>query len=117
MANLLRIKDIAESKGISVRELAERVGIKENQVHVMCRTNSTKIDTLEKIAQALGVSVSLFFDDTLTSIRIEGDNNQYNSNGAHGNVNGDCAVLTERVKHLEALLAEKERLISVLMNK
>ncbi len=47
MANLQKIKDIAERKKISIRELAERVGLKENQIHVMCRTNSTKIDTLE----------------------------------------------------------------------
>ena len=66
MANLQRIKDLAETRKISIRELADRVGVKENQIHVMCRTNSTKIDTLEKIAHELGVPAAYFFDDEIT---------------------------------------------------
>lgn len=66
MANLQRIKDLAESRKISIRDLADRVGVKENQIHVMCRTNSTKIDTLEKIAHELGVPTAYFFDDEIT---------------------------------------------------
>ena len=53
-----------------------------------------------------------------------GDNSDGNvaigSHNSVGNVTtnaGDTAVLEERVKSLEALLAEKERLIKVLMNK
>ena len=66
MANLQRIKDLAETRKISIRELADRVGVKENQIHVMCRTNSTKIETLEKIAHELGVPAAYFFDDEIT---------------------------------------------------
>lgn len=112
MANLQIIKDIAERKSMSIRELAERVGIKENQIHVMCRTNSTKIDTLEKIAKVLEVPISEFFDNA-PAISVPGNHNQVNGHGAHGNINGNDAVLAERVKALEALLAEKERLIKV----
>lgn len=131
MANLQKIKDIAEKKKISIRELADRVGLKENQIHVMCRTNSTKIDTLEKIANELGVSVSCFFDDDVTiTERYEqhGDRNLQ----AHQidklemvNRSGDssctldkdgcsAAVLAERVKALETLLAEKDERIAEL---
>lgn len=66
MANLQKIKDLAETRKISIRELADRVGVKENQIHVMCRTNSTKIDTLEKIAHELGVPTAYFFNDEIT---------------------------------------------------
>lgn len=72
MANLQRIKNLAEERNISIRELAERVGLKENQIHVMCRTNSTKIDTLEKIAAELHVSILEFFDKEETTIRQAG---------------------------------------------
>ena len=117
MANLQRVKDIAERRRISIRELADRVGVKENQIHVMCRTNSTKIDTLEKIAQVLDVSISAFFEDAPNLKNyIEGDNNQLNEQGAHGNINGGDAdgVLLERIKSLEALVKEKDERINDL---
>ena len=63
MANLQKIKDLADKRQMSIRELAEKVGLRENQLHVICRTNSTKIDTLEKIAHALHAPISCFFDD------------------------------------------------------
>lgn len=131
MANLQKIKDLAEKQNISIRMLAERVGLKENQIHVMCRNNSTKIDTLEKIAKELGVSVSYFFDEEECTNRptvlnertvgerakyVEGNNNQLNEAGAHDNTltaSAD-AVLTERVKSLEALVAEKNERITEL---
>ena len=113
MANLQRIKDLAEKREISIRDLAERVGLKENQIHVMCRTNSTKIDTLERIAQVLNVHVSEFFDDSQASQhRIEGNNNQLNEKGAHGNINGGSnPVLQERIKSLQELMKEKDKRI------
>lgn len=130
MANLQKIKDIAEKKKISIRELADKVGLKENQIHVMCRTNSTKIDTLEKIANELGVSVSYFFDDDVTiTERYEqhGDHNlqahqidklemvDRRSDSSCSDKDGcSAAVLAERVKALETLLAEKNERIAEL---
>lgn len=115
MANLFIIKDLAEKKNMSIRELADRVGIKENQIHVMCRTNSTKIDTLERIAAELDAPISVFFDDT-AAVAVSGNNNQVNGHGAHGNINGavDSAVLAERVKSLEILIREKNERITEL---
>ena len=115
MANLQIIKDIAERRKISIRELAERVGVKENQIHVMCRTNSTKIDTLEKIAHALDVSVVVFFDDAEVKkeIHTEGDFSPASDGGDISMLVGD-AVLAERVKSLETLVAEKNERISEL---
>lgn len=43
------------------------------------------------------------------SIAVSGNNN------SHVVAGGDTALLQERIKHLEELLAEKERLIQVLM--
>ncbi len=66
MVNLQKIKELAELRELSIRELADKVGLKENQIHVMCRTNSTKIDTLEKIADVLCVPISYFFEERIT---------------------------------------------------
>lgn len=48
---------------MTLRELAYRVGLKENQIHVLCRTNTTKIETLEKISHALNVPMSIFLNN------------------------------------------------------
>ena len=45
-------------------------------------------------------------------------NGSFSPASMNGNVSvGADAILAERVKHLEELLAEKERLISVLMER
>lgn len=118
MANLQLIKYFAEKRGISIRDLAEKIGIKENQIHVMCRTNSTRIDTLEKIAHVLNISISEFFDDF--SIEkgniINGNYDQLNAKCAHNNQNmiGSMGILEERIKYLEALNTEKDARITEL---
>lgn len=131
MANLQLIKDLAEKRKISVRDLAERVGLKENQIHVMCRSNSTKIDTLEKIARVLDVPISYFFDEDITiTERYEqnGDHNlqahridkyvavdrRGNSKGAGDESECSVAVLQERIRSLEAIIAEKNERIAEL---
>ena len=55
-------------------------------------------------------------DKELNTVKVSGKHNQVNGSGAHDNINGNAtenAVLQERVKSLESLLAEKERLIKV----
>lgn len=63
MINLQIIKDIAEQKNIPMATIASELGITPQALSKLMRNNSTKIDTLEKIAQILKVSVTVFFDD------------------------------------------------------
>lgn len=123
MANLQAIKDLAERKNISIRELAEKVGLKENQIHVMCRTNSTKIDTLEKIAKALGVSVSYFFDEAV-KLDVREAGRDYVEKGKiehNGNEQTGCtsieADLREQIAQLKSQLADKDRIIKLMEEK
>lgn len=124
MANLQLIKTIAEKKNIPITQLAECVGISEQQIHLMVRKNSTKIDTLEKIARALQVSVTVFFDEE-NAITID-DHSAYAETGGHAQAydmrgslaqtpDKDVATLKAEVAHLNALLAEKERFIKHLL--
>lgn len=123
MANLQAIKDLAEQKNISIRELADKVGLKENQIHVMCRTNSTKIDTLEKIAKALGVSVSYFFDEAV-KLNIREAGRDYVEKGKiehNGNEQAGCASieadLRDQIAQLKSQLADKDRIIKLMEEK
>lgn len=70
MANLTVIKDLCNNKGISIRALSLKIGISHVGLYKIIRTNSTKVETLEKIAEALNVPIILFFDNTNNSVKI-----------------------------------------------
>ncbi len=57
-----KIKDLSSEKNISLKHLAVKIGLSEQGLHSSIRNETLKIDTLEKIASALGVSVCDFFD-------------------------------------------------------
>jgi len=63
MANLLKIKEIALEKNISLKDIANYVGITQTGLSKIMRENSTKTTTLEKIALKLKVPVSVFFEE------------------------------------------------------
>lgn len=122
MPNLHKIKDIAEVQGMSIRALADAVGIKENQIHVMVRTNSTKIETLEKIAKALHVPITVFFNESVEdkSQLLVGNGQQMGGGGlqTQGTLNSEehdeVIRLREENKYLKELMADKNERISEL---
>lgn len=62
MANLQIIKDLAARKNVTLDSLAKAVEISPQALSKLMRENSTKIETLEKIASVLGVSPAIFFE-------------------------------------------------------
>lgn len=90
------------------------------------RRSKPSVDMITKIVVALNVDARWLLtgeEDEMHNNVSVGDNSDGNvaigSHNSVGNVTtnaGDTAVLEERVKSLEALLAEKERLIKVLMD-
>ncbi|MGM9759299.1 MAG: helix-turn-helix domain-containing protein [Parabacteroides sp.] len=116
MANLLRIKEIAKEKNISLESLAKEAGITPQALHKLIRENSTRIDTLETIANILNVSVTRFFDET-HSINVG-----HSINGDNDSINGDINFV-ENIKGLkkeielkDQIIEEKERLIKFLLS-
>ena len=63
MANLNKIRALCETKKIHITELAKKCGITPQSVHDAINRNSTKTEYLEKMAEALGVPISYFFDE------------------------------------------------------
>ncbi len=63
MANLQLISDLAEKKNITIDQIASAVGLKRGAIYKLISENSTKIETLEKIAAFLQVPTGIFFDD------------------------------------------------------
>lgn len=59
----LRIKELSKQKGVALNLLAEKVGISATSLScIITGKQKPSLDTLEKIASALGVSVSELFD-------------------------------------------------------
>lgn len=128
-----RIKAILEYYHLSVNEFVAQTKVKTGQAVYDLLSGKTK-----SISQSMEDKILSCFQDidrvwlltgegemlVNSGISIDGSHNQINGHGAHGNFNGceSSAILSERVKSLEtliaekeALLAEKERLIKVLM--
>ncbi|MCL1868423.1 MAG: helix-turn-helix domain-containing protein [Paludibacter sp.] len=115
MANLFKIKILAKERNIFIRALANAVGITEQGLQLLIRENSTKIDTLEKIASVLNVPISVFFDENNT---INQKSDSKNAVDIYSNASNSSSITSyiEKISHLEQLLTEKEKQI-ILLNK
>lgn len=96
MANLILIRDLCEARKMTIRELAERIGRNESTLQAAIRKGTTNSTTIELIAKELRVPAGYFFDGW------------EDSNNVH--------ELKKENEHLRALLAEKERTISILIS-
>ena len=80
------------------------------------RRSKPSVDMVAKIVTALDVNARWLLTGegaSTTNTKVE-TNGDFSPASVHGNVSvGSDAVLAERIKSLEALLAEKERLIKV----
>lgn len=61
MADLSIIKPLLKERGIKIKDFCDDLGLTEQGFAKLIRANSTKIETLELIAQKLDVPVSIFF--------------------------------------------------------
>jgi len=61
MADLTIIRDVCKEQGITLKKLAEKLSISEPGLQRIIKSNSTKIETLEKIAEILDIQLSEFF--------------------------------------------------------
>lgn len=99
----LRIREILESKDIKVSSLAETVGItRANMSNIVNGKSTPSLETLEKIANALGVDITELFTPSSSGsiigvIRV-GDTN-YNINSV-----SDLARLLDGIESGEIVL-------------
>jgi transcriptional regulator with XRE-family HTH domain len=126
MADFQIIRDLAEKKKITLREIADRIGIGEGAMQKLIKNGSTNTKTIEDIAKVLEVPVGVFFDDFNSS-----GNHSVTNHGGAASIYGDAnmKVLKNKdenreITHLKMLLEEKEkairdkeRTIQILMNK
>lgn len=62
----MKIKMLRESQGMSQKELAEKAGVAQSTVHYIESGGNYTQKSIQKIAAALGVSVSDLLDEPQT---------------------------------------------------
>lgn len=102
---------------INKSEMARRSGIANQNINRVLERSSIDTDKLIAISEALDFNFFDCFRSIEDNSIATADNGGVAGNGTahHFTTNASCevAVLQERIKSLEALLAEKERLIKV----
>ncbi|MCM1140497.1 MAG: helix-turn-helix domain-containing protein [Muribaculum sp.] len=116
MAQLQHIKSIAQARQITIEQLAEQVGVKSQAIHLMVRTGSTRVETLEKIAEVLNVPCKIFFDEKFKiedfqRLVIQGHHNPFS---LYGSANVYEAAKNEAVSDSELVIKTKDDLIASL---
>lgn len=115
----LLIEQKMNELGVSKSEMARRSGIANQNINRVLERTSIDTDKLIAISEALNFNFFDCFHTIDESSTAMADNGGVaiagNGTAHHFTTNASCevAVLQERIKSLEALLAEKERLIKV----
>lgn len=63
MISLQKIKELCQKKNVTIKQAAQDLGMTEQAMHKIIKTNSTKIETLISIAQYFNVEPTYFFDN------------------------------------------------------
>lgn len=108
------LKELLTKFNMSQTDIAKQLGLSQQSFSQALNAADIKSGLLERIAKALCVPVSRLYGEVGNNIQ---DSAIALGNGiaVHGGCNAinDASVLEERVKALEALLAEKERIIKL----
>lgn len=119
------LKEKVLMANVPFNEIAERLGITAQSLNSCFKGKDVRSNTIERIAEALGVKMSFFYPMEGSNAVASGNGNVAGNNNVVGSVTiGDATVLQERVKFLEqqvkdkeSLLEEKERTIKILMQR
>lgn len=86
MANLQIISEILREREIPFRAFCQEVGMSESGLKRIIRCNSTRIQSLERIAEALGIPVGLFFGERSSSTGSESIRSSSRSKDKHPHI-------------------------------
>ena len=93
------IKNLSQSKGISMGELQRKLNVSKNHLASACQNGTLRVDILLAISDIFGVDIIYFF--------TEGKEGGAKAIASKSTASGD----KDRIEELEALLEEKERVI------
>ncbi len=65
-----RIKEIAKRQNLTLKELAQQIGVAPNTLSRIINGENTTVDMLQKIANGLGVEIKDLFSGTSKTIQL-----------------------------------------------
>lgn len=100
--------------GASITEIASLLGMSRQSLSQALSVKDVKTGLIEDLSKALNVPLSYFYNDSSSQNAVANGNKSVAA--INSNISSSAEdVLKERVKALESIVAEKERLINVLM--
>lgn len=127
--NVAKLQLLMSQSKINNSNLASMSGLSDVTISKILNGADAKISSIERISEALKVPVGYFFDDSPVSQVNSGKSNVMVGRDNNGHINmAECQDKLEdallEIEHLKELIdgknkliEEKERLITVLMNK
>nr|DAV37221.1 MAG TPA: helix-turn-helix domain protein [Caudoviricetes sp.] len=111
----LKIKELASKKNLTLSDLAKRLGKTKQAIYEMVEKEDVNTSVLRKLCDEFNVPISYFFEDEPGMHIIASNHSQAVGIGniTQTDRQAEISLLEEKVKHLEELLIEKERLIKV----
>lgn len=106
-----KIKELLLKQNKQVKELCLSIGMSDTGLRKVYARDSCEISTLRKIASFFNVPMCYFIGEPASNV-VASDNSVAAINSEVINI-----VDAERIKYLEKLLEEKERLIKILLEK
>lgn len=103
------LKSYIETNKLKKRDIADAVGISYNYLSTIFTRASIDCGLLEKLCKATGLSTGQFFDDYGGSSNVFSDIRQQT-------IVGSPTISFNDATALQALIAEKERTIQILMS-
>lgn len=117
--NLQRIRTIAREKNITMRRLAQELGITPQGLNSIILNNSTTLEKLDKIAEVLCVSPGEFFDyDDNKNCFMEVMDKYQEEKPKPESANDEMSLLKEEVDLLRGqinLISENNKLLRTLL--
>lgn len=111
----LKIKELASKEKLTLADLAKRLGKTKQAVYEMVEKEDVNTAILKKLSSEFNVPINYFFEDN-SGMSVTANNNSQAvgiGNITRNDGQAEISLLKERIKYLEELLAEKERLIKV----
>ena len=100
--------------GVSITEIASLLGMSRQSLSQALSVKDVKTGLIEDLSKALNVPLSYFYNDSSSQNAVA--NGSKSVAAINSNISSSAEdVLKERVKALESIVAEKERLINVLI--
>ena len=122
-----RIKELSETKNLSVKELSQMTGKTTQSIYDIFRKEDLGTDVLKQFADALKIPIVHFFLESPSSLHTESGkpkervNSIVENTSVHFNSVGDCEKELDKalaiIQQMELRIKDKDEMISLLKEK